>query len=415
LEDLTISMNSPKILVVISHWPSKAHPYLTWLYYRLKEVYPRLQFFIFSSSDKEFGEQLIGKEAVKSCLKNALYRRHFTLNPFPHLISCYKILTNIKQSYKIFLYCRAKGSSILQCYGQLYYFSSLLGKKFDLIYINALQTAKHFRSRNIFGNTPIIASSRGQDFDFEPEGFDNVLTQIDHLHVLGEYLKHKAVSRSFPPDQITIIPPAALPVTIRAGNLVKSDKIITITSASRLAWTKGYIYSLRAVSMVIHQLPDFHINYHIIGDGPEKEFLQVEAVRLGIQSNVIFHGWQSQDEVNKLVFSADIYLLLSIEEGFNNSVLQAQNLGIPCVVSNTGGLPENVEDGVTGLVIPRYDADAAAKALQKLIQEPALRKQMGEAASLRVNQHFSLEKQVRQYADMFENVIRNHEDHIRLQ
>ena len=406
--------NNPKILVIISLWPSKLSPYLTMLYPDLLNKIENLDFFMFKEGDDTGASELIDKEVLKKVFSKTKFRS----NPYKltqYFWAFFSIIKNWSSAFRLLKYSLLEKSKPHQAWGQLFYNHKLLGKKFDLVYINALQSARHFCLRGLFPNTPIIASSRGQDFDFEPDGFDKVLTQIDHLHVLGEYLKEKAVSRGFSPYQITIIPPAALPAKFQIDHLVKSDKKITITSASRLAWTKGYIYSLSAVSMVIHQLPDINISYHIIGDGPEKEFLQVEAVRLGIQNNVVFHGWKSQKEVNELVSIADIYLLLSIEEGFNNSVLQAQNLGIPCVVSDTGGLPENVEDGVTGLVVPRYDSHAAAEAILKLIQAPELRKKMGEAASQRVKQHFSLEKQVQRYADMFEKVIQNYEDHIRLQ
>src|SRR5690606_286086 len=129
-----------------------------------------------------------------------------------------------------------------QALGQLFYVNQLLGRKYDLVYINALQTARHFAIRSVFKGTTVLASSRGQDFDWQPERYDRVLLNLDHLHVLGRHLMLRAVSRGFSADKITMIPPAALP--LKSGEVTDraESNEITILSVSRLLWTKGYIY-----------------------------------------------------------------------------------------------------------------------------------------------------------------------------
>jgi len=155
-----------RILVVIGHWPSKTHPYLSWLFFRLKQNFPGLSLFHYNQPELEEGYTVIGKAAVNQVLEGSFYRRPFGLNPFLHLRAIFKILKNLSQSRAVISDCRAQGLSMGQAYGQLYYYQDLLGQRFDLVHINALQTACHFKSKQLFGQAKVLTSSRGQDFDF---------------------------------------------------------------------------------------------------------------------------------------------------------------------------------------------------------------------------------------------------------
>jgi len=199
-----------------------------------------------------------------------------------------------------------------------------------------------------------------------------------------------------------------LPVTIEQSNGQNEEdkETFIVATAARLIWTKGYAYALRAIAALRdHLYGKVDIRYIVMGDGAEFEFLEFERRRLGLEMNVEFTGWLNQLEVARRIKEADVYLLLSIEEGFNNSVMLAQSLGIPCIVSDAGGLPENVVDGVTGFVVPRYSVSAASEKLLILCQDGDLRHQLGENARIRMNSEFSLENQVNRYCDLLNSYI----------
>jgi len=396
-----------RILAILSTWPSQQHPYIIFLLAELKIRFPNMELFLFRRGENVYADRLLGFYKQKMVLQNVFYKFQVTYNPIEYIIVVFNILKSLKSSIALFEHCRDEGKKVYQAIGQLIYYHEILGKNYDLVYINALQLGRHLCIRGLFQNTPVVASSRGQDFDLDPNGFDRVLTQIDHLHVLGNYLKNKAIGRGFSSDRITIIPPASLPCgKVDLKKKQNYSKGINIVSASRLVWTKGYIYALRAFKGILQRLGDVDIHYHIIGDGPQKEFILAEAHRMKIAKKITLHGWQTQDKVTELVSSGDIYLLLSIEEGFNNSVLQAQGLGLPCVVSDAGGLPENVADGITGFVVPRYNVGAATDALINLILNKNLRRGMGLAAKERVEDKFTLDKQVDAYTKMFKQQMK---------
>lgn len=121
----------------------------------------------------------------------------------------------------------------------------------------------------------------------------------------------------------------------------------------------------------------------VVGDGPERASLEAAAA-----GNVRFLG--ERHDVPSLLAAASIFVLSSRSEGFPISVLEAMAAGLPVVASDVGGVSEQVEHGVTGLLVPRGDAVALASALQGLIDDPELRRRMGEAGHARAARLFDL-------------------------
>lgn len=400
-----------RLLVINTSWPSKQHPYLVFLFAHLKERFPNLQFFLFrKEADVRFAYELVGKTRVDDMLSDAMYRFAVRSNPIAYIKALFRILIHAKIAMRIFLLCLKDGYGVKEALGQLFYNNELLGKTYDLVYVNALQTARHYSIRSFFSKTKVVASSRGQDFDWNPTGYDKVLRDIDHLHVLGEYLKAKAVSRGFAPESVTIIPPAILPKGLKEQAVRLGEKEMLVMSSARLIWTKGFVYAIRAFALLKKSAPEADgWKYVILGDGPDREFIKAEISRLGLEHDVLLVGWVDQNTVNQWLGRASIYLLLSIEEGFNNSVMQAQSFGLPCIVSDAGGLPENVINGETGFVVRRYNSDVCADALRTLIVDESLRSRFGNRARSRMESEFGLSIQVGKYIEMFKNVERGHE------
>jgi glycosyltransferase involved in cell wall biosynthesis len=400
------SSNQTKILVALYTWPSKEHPYLIYLFSALKQHFPALQLYMFhKSSAIPMAEVLIGKNAVEAVLADALYRFKPSHNPLAYIKPLVSVTLHAGKAFSVYTQLRAAGFTRYHAIGQLLYTYPVFCETFDLVYINALQLAKHLPLRQLVGKTPIVVSSRGQDFDIQPDGYDAVLQQIDHLHVLGQHLEQQALARGFKSNNITRIPPAVLPIQ-KMTPRQQSGKKIKIISVSRLYWIKGYAYALRAIYQLKQQLGNDVFEYCIVGDGPEMEEIQVEIDRLQLRNQVTLTGWLDQAGVNEKIHQSDVFLLLSIGEGFNNAVMQAQQAGLPCVVSDAGGLPENVLHEQTGYVVPRYNVTAACEALAGLVTKEAKRVQMGEAARARMASEFSLDIQIKQYVEMFRSQLK---------
>jgi glycosyltransferase involved in cell wall biosynthesis len=109
--------------------------------------------------------------------------------------------------------------------------------------------------------------------------------------------------------------------------------------------------------------------------------------------------------VAKYYQAADIYLHAAKAETFPNTILEAMACGIPVVASNVGGICEQVLDGVTGFLVPPKDPELMAIAALLLLNDAKLRRTMGEAASKRVQEQFTLNQQVENYLAWYEEIL----------
>jgi glycosyltransferase involved in cell wall biosynthesis len=111
-------------------------------------------------------------------------------------------------------------------------------------------------------------------------------------------------------------------------------------------------------------------------------------------------------DTENFLSAADVFILLSVwEEAFAFSLLEAMASGCPIVATRIGAIPESVEDGLTGILVPPRDAKAAANAILKLLNDNTLRLGMGGAARKRVEDHFSLEHWVDQTIKLYERAF----------
>jgi sugar transferase (PEP-CTERM/EpsH1 system associated) len=141
----------------------------------------------------------------------------------------------------------------------------------------------------------------------------------------------------------------------------------------------------------------------VVGDGPERAQLEAMSERSGLAGRVHFAG--QQDEVRTWLAALDVFVLSSDWEGMPNAVLEAMAAGLPVVATAIGGMPQLVVDGVTGLLVPPRDPDALARAITRLLREPDLRHQMGQAGRERVKKRFTVERMVSKTEALYRELI----------
>ncbi|MEE9386774.1 MAG: glycosyltransferase family 4 protein [Nannocystaceae bacterium] len=130
-----------------------------------------------------------------------------------------------------------------------------------------------------------------------------------------------------------------------------------------------------------------------IGDGPRRVHAERLAARLGLHGRVTFSG--SSVTVDDELSRAQVFVLTSLHEGFPLSILEAMRAGLPVVATDVGGIPESVDHGRTGLLVAPQDETSLTEALGRLLQDAALRKDMGAAGRTRYERKFDV---ARQYA-----------------
>jgi len=158
----------------------------------------------------------------------------------------------------------------------------------------------------------------------------------------------------------------------------------TIGAAGRLVPIKGYNYLLEAFAAARAVWPS--ICLEIAGDGPCRAELEAQAAYLRIDNAVSFLGWC--DNLSERMSKWSLFVQPSIEEALGITVLQAMASGLPVVASDVGGLPEIVDNGVTGLLVPPADTSALAEVLLDLLVQPDRCRQLGEAGRESA-EHFS--------------------------
>lgn len=147
------------------------------------------------------------------------------------------------------------------------------------------------------------------------------------------------------------------------------------------------------------------LRLRLIGGGPQTDDLRELVSVLGVAEKVEFSGPVPHRDVPQALAGLDVYVALSRLESFGVAIIEAGAAARPVVVSDAGGLPEVVVDGVTGLVVPRENPQAAADAIERLLRDADLRRRMGEAAQLHVAQHYSWPACVATMLGVYERVI----------
>ena len=153
----------------------------------------------------------------------------------------------------------------------------------------------------------------------------------------------------------------------------------------RLIPIKGHDVMLRALAAVRGELPELTLD--VVGDGPLEGQLRTTVDELGLGDAVRFSGRVSP--VAPAFEAAEIVVVPSFGEGFGMVALEAMERGRPVIASAVGGLPEIVDDGRTGLLVPPGDVDALAAAIRDLIASPGRTAAMGAAGRARALEHFS--------------------------
>ncbi len=178
--------------------------------------------------------------------------------------------------------------------------------------------------------------------------------------------------------------------------------------ACRLIEKKGLATTMRAFAAFRQQFPDSTLT--VAGEGPLRAALGGMARELRIAEHVRFTGFLSQPDLRALFAASHIFLHPSEtagegdQEGVPNAMLEAMASGLPVIATRHGGIPEAVEDQVSGLLVKEREHAAVTAAMLRLTREPALYTSMGAVASQRVREKFDLHKQTRLLEELYAEV-----------
>lgn len=253
----------------------------------------------------------------------------------------------------------------------------------------------HLAALRKLGSAKLVTSIHGADVllngtrDHVPHAGLNMLLGASDMVVVPSKGFQNAVAAAWPKlahASVEVIPNGIDPAELGYDPETSETASVPPYVMSILAMVpyKGADILIRAFADVALSHPDYRLK--LIGDGPHRAEYEALAKTLGIGSRVEFLGLQDRKSVAKHLRGSSLFVLPSRtnSESFGIAVAEAMALNRAVIGSNIGGLPELIEHGVTGLLVPQGDVTALAGAMRDLIGDAAMRTQLGNAAGARV-------------------------------
>jgi colanic acid/amylovoran biosynthesis glycosyltransferase len=286
----------------------------------------------------------------------------------------------------------------------------------DLMHIYFGHTGVHLLPFIEQWDKPCVVSFHGADVAHKPEIKDypaklrRLFDAVPLVFARSQSLADRLVRLGCPPEKLRInrtgIPLNEFPFVDREPSREGKWRVV---QACRLIPKKGVATSLRAFAIFKKDNP--RAEFFIAGKGPLQPELEMLAGGLGILRDVHFVGFLSQPKLRQLYASSHLFLHPSEispnqdQEGVPNSVLEAMATGLPVVATRHGGIPEAVDHGRTGFLVPEEDHVGLANAMQLITSSPAVFKQMGERAHATIAERFGQDVQIDQLESFYEEAI----------
>lgn len=188
----------------------------------------------------------------------------------------------------------------------------------------------------------------------------------------------------------------------RPRGTAASQSPLSVVAVAHLIREKGLEYLIRGAALA----GDAVGHVRVVGDGPEQARLESLASELGIAQRVSFLGLR--DDVHGLMSGSDVFVHPAVwHEAFGLTIAEAMACGRPIVASHVGAIPELIEDGASGLLVPPGDAPAIAAALVRLAADAELRARLGTGARRRAEQMFDVRASAEAHIETCEQVARH--------
>ena len=178
------------------------------------------------------------------------------------------------------------------------------------------------------------------------------------------------------------------------------ENVPIVGASAQLTDNKGWFDFLDAVRELRAIFPSLHAL--IIGDGPLHHDIKARLRRLELESAVRMVG--HIDNVEAALGCLDLFLFLSHREGLSVAIIEAMAVGLPCVVTDTGGAKEQIDNGRNGYVVPVGDVSLAVKRSQDILSDRESKRSMGDASRVFCEYRFELQQMVSNYQRIYEEV-----------
>jgi colanic acid/amylovoran biosynthesis glycosyltransferase len=288
-----------------------------------------------------------------------------------------------------------------------------------LLHIYFGQIAVHLLPLIRAWKRPSIVSFHGADVLVDMnkpayrEATRQMLNAVKLVLVRSESLRRAIIQLGCDEKKIEIqrtgIPLDEFPFRERGFSSRSQESDWRFVQAGRLIEKKGLPVTLRAFAVFLRQHPNATLT--IAGEGPLLGELQNLARELNIEGNVSFTGFISQEQLRVIYYASHIFLHPSQtgrdgnQEGIPNSMLEAMASGLPVFATQHGGIPEAIENGVSGELVPERDHEKLAAALLDAVKNPGFLSRIARNGAQVVRRNFDLNSQARRLEDIYLRLI----------
>jgi len=258
--------------------------------------------------------------------------------------------------------------------------------------------------------TPSLVASRRVDFHLKGNSFSRWKNrQVDCFVAASDAIRQMLLGDGIPADQVVTVHEgidvdhvvSAPPVNVHEAFWLPHHAPI-IGNVAALVPHKGQRYLIDAAHLVVQEIPD--ARFIILGEGELRDHLEKQVRDHALEKHVLLPGFRT--DVLGCIKGFDLFAMSSVTEGLGTSLLDAMACRRAIVATSAGGIPEIVEDGVTGLLVPPRDAHALAAAIVRALKDAGLRERMGNAGFARVSERFSVDRMVAATAALYERLRR---------
>jgi len=254
----------------------------------------------------------------------------------------------------------------------------------------------------------VVCAAHGRELLFNPAAgvpglraaYDGLrrwlLRRVDRFVPVSRYTARLLHDEGVPPARTHVVSNGTDPdrfhprdASALRDELGLSDRPLLLT-VGRLVPRKGVDTVLRALPAVAQSLPD--VAYVVVGTGPDRARLERLTDELGLREHVVFRGRVPHEDLPRYYSTADLFVMPAREdppdvEGFGLVFLEANACGTPVIGARTGGIPDAIRDGETGLLVPPADPEAVADAVRRVLTQPDLAASLGrEGRAYAVNE-----------------------------
>ena len=256
---------------------------------------------------------------------------------------------------------------------------------------------------------PAIIASRRVDFHLKTNSFSRwKYRQVDCFVAASEAIRRMLLKDGVPADQAITVHEgidmahvqAAPPVNLHETFFLPHHAPV-VGNVAALVPHKGQRYLVDAAHLVVQAVPD--ARFVMLGEGELRDHLERQVREHHLEKHVLLPGFRT--DVLGCIKSFDLFAMSSITEGLGTSLLDAMACSRAIVATEAGGIPEVVDPGVTGLLVPPRDPRRMAEAIIALLQDDTGRRQMGEAGFARVSERFTVERMVAGTAAVYARVV----------